>query len=158
MELVRDEAVDIIKEANKLAAEQKFYEAIDMLERGLTSYRDNRKIMYNLAKYYFKVNNFGKTVEHVGNYLAQDKKNKYAYYLGGAAFFRMMDYKNSILYLENALKIDQNFVEAHFALAITCRKKGDIDEAIRGFEKVVSLNPDHGQARFELSELRKLKK
>lgn len=155
LELSRDEAVDVIKAAKKLADEQKFYEAIDHLERGLAVYKDNRKIMYNLAKYYFRVNNYGKAVEYVGTYIGQDRKNKYAYYIGGAAYFQMMDYKNAVDFLENAVRIDPNFVNAHFALAMVYRKKGDAAEAIRCFERVLAVDPDNRMAQFELGELRK---
>ncbi|HPA72424.1 MAG TPA: SpoIIE family protein phosphatase, partial [Spirochaetota bacterium] len=155
LELARDEAVDVIKAAKKLADEQKFYEAIDHMERGLQVYKDNRKIMYNLAKYYFRVNNYGKAVEYVGNYIAQDRKNKYAYYIGGAAFYQMMDYKNAVDFLENAVRIDPNFVNAHFALAMVYKKKGDAAEALRSFERVLALDPDNRMAQFEATELRK---
>ncbi|MCX7680178.1 MAG: SpoIIE family protein phosphatase [Spirochaetes bacterium] len=157
LELVRDEAVDLIKKSQKLVSEQKIYEAIEILERGLTIFKDNRKLMYNLAKYYFKVNNYGKTVEYTGNYLKQDKTNKYVYYLGGAAFYQMFDYKNAAEYLENAVRIDPNFVNAHFALGMVYKKKGDRTEALRSFERVLALEPDNKIAQYELATLRKTK-
>ncbi len=155
MELTRDEAVDVIKAAKKLAEEQKYYEAIDQLERGLAAHKENRKLMYNLAKYYFRVNNYGKTVEYITSYIALDKKNKYAYYIGGAAFYQMMDYKNAIDFLDNSIRIDPNFVNAHVALAMVFKKKGETAEALRYFERILSLDPDNKIARFEVGELRK---
>lgn len=158
LELVRDEAVDLIKKAQKLALEQKIYEAIEILERGLTVFKDNRKLMYNLAKYYFRVNNYGKTVEYTSNYLKQDKTNKYAYYLGGAAYYQMFDYKNATEYLENAIRIDPNFVNAHLALGMVYKKKGDNAEALRSFERVLALEPDNKIAQYEVANLLKLKR
>jgi len=154
IELVRDEAVDVIKSANKLSDEKKYYEAIDHLERGLSLYPSNRKIIYNLAKNYFRVNNFGKTVEYVQNYIESDKKNKYAYYIGGAAYYQMMDYKNAVDFLEQAIRIDPNFVNGHFALAIAFKKGGRIDDAILSLEKVINLDPDNKIAHFELQKLK----
>ncbi|HPK44281.1 MAG TPA: SpoIIE family protein phosphatase, partial [Spirochaetota bacterium] len=81
IELARDEAVDIIKQSKKLIDEHKYYEAIDYLERSLTLYPNNRKLIYNLAKNYFRVNNFGKASELIEQYLEMDKRNKYAYYV-----------------------------------------------------------------------------
>lgn len=155
LELVRDEAVDLVKQARKLAEDHKIYEAIEVLERGLVVFKDNRKLIYNLAKYYFRVNNYGKTVEYTGNYLKQDKKNKYAYYLGGAAFYQMFDYKNAADFLENAVRLDPNFVNAHLALAMVYKKKGDLAEALRSFERVLALEPDNKIAQFEAGMLRK---
>ncbi len=155
IELVRDEAVEVVKAAKALSDEQKFYEAIQHLERGLSLYPNNRKILYNLAKNYFRVNNFGKTVEYVANYLSSDKKNKYAYYLGGAAYFQMMDYKNAIDYLEHAVLLDQNFANGYFALAMAYKKSGNVNAARASFEKTVNLDPDNKVAIFELQKLRR---
>jgi sigma-B regulation protein RsbU (phosphoserine phosphatase) len=157
IELARDEAVDIIKSARKLVSENKYYEAIDYLERGLNLYPENRKLLYNLAKNYFRVNNFGQTVESIKKYISSDKRNKYAFYVGGAAYYQMMDYRNSIELLEEALRIDQNFVNAHFALGMALKKTGAAADAMRCFERVVNLDPDNKMALYELSELRKTK-
>ncbi len=154
IELVRDEAVEVVKAAKALSDEQKFYEAIQHLERGLSLYPNNRKILYNLAKNYFRVNNFGKTVEYVANYLSSDRKNKYAYYLGGAAYFQMMDYKNAIDYLEQAVQLDQNFASGYFALAMAHKKNGNSEAARASFEKTVNLDPENKVAIFELQKFR----
>jgi len=155
VELARDEAVDVIKGARKLIDESKFYEAIDHLERGLSLYPDNRKLMYNLSKNYFRVNNYGKTVEFVGRYLEGDKRNKYAYYLGGAAYYKMMNYNGAIEFFEKALGIDPNFVNALFAAGMAYKRNRQNDDAVRSFEKVISIDPDNAYAAFELNELRK---
>ncbi|RPI98046.1 MAG: serine/threonine-protein phosphatase, partial [Spirochaetales bacterium] len=56
VELARDAAVDIIKNSKKLVVENRYYEAIEHLERGLSLYPENKKLLYNLAKNYFRVN------------------------------------------------------------------------------------------------------
>ncbi len=155
IELARDEAVDIIRSAKKLVDQQKFYEAIEHLERGLSLYPGNTKILYNLSKYYFRVNNYGKTVEYIQKYVEKDKRNKFAYYIGGAAFYQMMDYKNAIEYLEQATKIDPNFTNAYFAAGLAYKKKGAEDDALRCFEKSLSLDPDNKYAQHEIYDLKK---
>lgn len=155
IELARDEAVDIIRQSKKLVSEHKYYEAIDYLERSLTLYQDNRKLLYNLAKNYFRVNNYGKTVECVEKYVDMDKRNKYAYYVGGAAYYQMMNYENSIRYLEKAQSLDPNFTNALFALGMAYKKSGKLDDALRTFERVVNIDPDSKMALFEINEIRK---
>jgi tetratricopeptide (TPR) repeat protein len=156
-ELARDAAVDIIKNSKKLVSENRHYEAIEHLERGLSLYPDNRKLLYNLAKNYFRVNNYARTIETIQSYIEADKRNKYAYYIAGAAYYQMMDYQNSIYMLEEAVRIDQNFSNAHFALGMSHKKRENRDEAIRCFEKVINLDADNKLALYELSELRKAK-
>ena len=125
IELARDEAVTIIKDAKKLISSHKFYEAIELLEGGLKRYPGNQKLLYNLSKNYFRVNNFNKAVQHIEKYVANDKRNKYAFYIAGASYYQMMDYVNAIEYFERALGIDSNFSNALFALGMTYKKKGE---------------------------------
>lgn len=153
IELTRDEAVDIIKNAKKLVDSHKYYDAIDLLEKGLEQFRDNQKILYNLAKNCFRVNDYEKAVVNIDQYIANDKRNKYAYYIGGASYYQLADYKKSIEQFERAVELDPNFVNAHFAMAMSYKKMGDRVEAVRTFEKVVNIDPDNKMALFELREL-----
>lgn len=155
IELIRDEAIDIIKSAKKLAHDNKIDEAIDYLERGLRLYSENRKLLYNLAKYYFQVNDFKKTIGCIEKYISYDKRNKFAYYIGGAAYYQIRKYQNSIDLLEGAVRIDPNFINAHFALGMSYKNIGDQESAIKAFEKTVNLDSDNRIALHELAELRK---
>jgi len=155
IELARDEAVDIIKQSKKLIDEHKYYEAIDYLERSLTLYPNNRKLIYNLAKNYFRVNNFGKASELIEQYLEMDKRNKYAYYVGGAAYYQMMNYDKAIQLLERAQSIDPNFTNALFALGMAYKKMGMFQDALQIFERVANIDPDNKMALFEINEIRK---
>lgn len=157
VELARDEAVDIIKTSKRLVAENKYYEAIDHIERGLSLYPDNRKLMYNLAKSHFRVNNYEQAAECIRRYTEHDKRNKYAYYIGGAAYYQMGDFNSAVEMLENAMGLDQNFVNAVFALGMAYKKMRNRPEAARCFERVVTLDPDNKLALYELSELKKSK-
>ncbi len=155
IELARDETVDIIKQAKKLIDEHKYYEAIDYLERSLALYPNNRKLIYNLAKNYFRVNNFGKASELIEQYLEMDKRNKYAYYVGGAAYYQMMNYEKAIQLLEKAQSIDSNFTNALFALGMAYKKIGMYQDALHVFERVANIDPDNKMALFEINEIRK---
>jgi len=155
IELARDEAVDIIKQAKKLIDEHKYYEAIDYLERSLALYPNNRKLIYNLAKNYFRVNNFGKSSELIEQYLEMDKRNKYAYYVGGAAYYQMMNYEKAIQLLEKAQSLDPNFTNALFALGMAYKKVGMYQDALQIFERVANIDPDNKMALFEINEIRK---
>ena len=158
IELARDEAVDQIKNSKKLVDSHKYFDAIDILEKGLEKHRDNQKILYNLSKNYFRVNNFTKALEYIERYLAIDKRNKFAFYISGASYYQTMDYKKSVENFERALELDPNFINALFAMAMAYKKKGDKNDAIRTFEKVASIDPDNKMALFELRELSSEKK
>ncbi len=153
IELARDEAVDIIKNARKLVDSHKYNEAIELLEKSLERFKDNQKILYNLAKNHFRVNNFDRAVEYVEKYLSRDKRNKYAYYINGASHFQIGDYKKAVEQFERAVELDPNFINAFFAMAMSHKKSGNTAEARRTFERVVNIDPDNKMALFELREL-----
>jgi len=155
IELARDETVEIIKKANSLIEKKNYYEAIDYLERGLTLYPNNRKLLYNLAKNYFRVTDYKKTIEHIEKYLKTDRRNKYAFYVGGSALYMLLDYTSAIDYFEHSLRIDPNFVNALFALGMAYKKTGQHEEAIKNFEKVVNIDPENKIAWYELNQMRK---
>lgn len=154
IELARDEAVDIIKNAKKLINIHKYYEAIELLEKGLEKYPGNQKLLYNLSKNFFRVNNYGKSAQVMQKYLEHDKRNKFAFYVCGSAFYQLAEYTKAIAYFESALDIDQNFVNALFAQGMSFKKMGDTPNAEKCFERVVAIDPDNKMALFELKELR----
>lgn len=156
IELARDEAVDIIKQSNRLVSTHKYYEAIELLEEADAKHPENQKILYNLAKNYFRINNFIKSSEIIEKYLKRDKRNKYAYYISGASSYQNRDYKTAVESYEKAVDIDHNFVNAIFALGMCYKKIGDKQKAVSSFERVVNIAPDNKMAMFELKELSKL--
>ncbi len=153
IELARDEAVDLIKNAKKLVSTHKYNEALEILQHGLEKFPGNQKILYNLAKNYFRVNNYARTIELISQYLENDERNKYAFYIAGAANYQMYDYQRAIEMFEKAVDLDTNFVNAMFALGMAHKKSDNQEEAIKSFERVVNLDPDNKMALFELSEL-----
>ena len=158
IELARDEAVSIIKDSKHLVNSHKYYEAIEALEKGLVRYPDNQKILYNLGKNYFRVNNYSRAVAVTEKYLEKDKRNKYAFYLCGASYYQMMDYTNAVDFFDRALDLDGNFSNALFALGMTYKKKGDIENAVKTFERVINIDPDNKMTLYEIKEIREGKK
>lgn len=153
IELVRDEAIDLIKNAKRLISSHKYQEAIGVLEKGLNQYPDNQKILYNLAKNYFRVNDYGKAIRSIETYTAADTMNKNAYYIGGAAHYQLGDFDIALEYFEKALVLDQNFVNVLFAMGMAHKKKGDVENARQAFERVVSIDPDNRMAMFQIRSM-----
>ncbi|MBN2079162.1 MAG: SpoIIE family protein phosphatase [Spirochaetes bacterium] len=153
IELVRDEAIDLIKNAKRLISSHKYQEAIEVLEKGLKQYPDNQKILYNLAKNYFRVNDYGKAIRSIENYTAADTMNKNAYYIGGAAHYQLGDFDIALEYFEKALVLDPNFVNVLFAMGMAHKKKGDVENARQAFERVVSIDPDNRMAMFQIRSM-----
>ena len=157
IELSRDEAVDIVKNSKKLLNSHQYYEAIQLLENGLMKYPDNQKILYNLTKNYFRVNNYSKAVQYIEKYIENDKRNKYAFYIGGSCYYQLMDYKMAAEMFDKSLELDPNFVNALFAQGMAYKKTGNRDMAVKIFERVINLDTDNKMALFELKLLKEKK-
>ncbi|MBP7738808.1 MAG: SpoIIE family protein phosphatase [Spirochaetes bacterium] len=153
LELARDEAVDIIKNSKRLINAHQYQEASEVLEKGFKKYPENQKILYNLAKNYFRVNSFRKAIDRIQAYIENDKMNKNAYYIGGASYYQLGDFENAITYFDKALEIDPGFVNALFAMGMALKKKGDEDGAVTLFEKVINIDPDNKMAMFEIRSI-----
>ncbi len=153
IELVRDEAIDLIKDAKRLISSHKYQEAIQVLEKGLAQYPDNQKIHYNLAKNYFRVNDYGKAIRSIEAYTGADPMNKNAFYIGGAAHYQLGDFDVALEYFEKALELDQNFVNALFAMGMAYKKKDEAEKARQAFNRVISIDPDNRMAMFQIRSL-----
>lgn len=155
IELVKDETVNIIKQIKTLSVENKIEESIDLLKNGLAKYPDNKKLLYNLAKNYFKLNKFDNVIDTITKYLNTDKENKFAYYLGGTAYYQIQQNEKALEFFNKAISLDPNFSNAIFAAGMVYKKNGQIAEAREKFRKVVNIDSDNKMAVFELQELDK---
>ena len=94
-------------------------------------------------------------VDCIERYIDNNKSNKFAYYIGGAAYFQTENIERAMEFLEEAITLDPNFTNALFALAMAYKKQNRIDEAILFLEKVVNIDEDNKRAIVELNLLRK---
>ncbi len=150
IELARDEAVNMVKQSRKMVSSHEYYKAIELLEESLNKFPGNQKILYNLGKNYFRVNDYNKCIQIIERYLEHDKRNKYAYYISGAAYYQIMDIENAVKHLERAVDLDSHFVNALFSLGMAHKKAGDTEKAERTFNRVIDIDSDNKMALFEL--------
>lgn len=157
VELVADEAIEIVKNSKKLINNHKYLDAIEILENGLEKFPDNQKILYNLGKNYFRVNNYNRAVQILEKYIRKDKKNKFAFYVNGASYYQLMDFKNAIENFIAAVQIDPNMSNALFALGMAYKNFGDYDSAVQTFERVINIDADNKMALFEIKQIEKIR-
>ncbi len=157
VELVSDEAIEIVKSSKKLINSHKYLDAIEILENGLEKYPENQKLLYNLGKNYFRVNNYNRAVQILEKYIRKDKKNKFAFYVNGASYYQLMDFKNAIENFIAAVQIDPNMSNALFALGMAYKNFGDYDAAVQTFERVINIDADNKMALFEIKQIEKIR-
>jgi len=157
VELVFDEAVEIIKSSRKLINNHKYLDAVKFLENGLVKYPDNQKILYNLGKGYFRIKNYDKSIQLLDRYIKKDKNNKYAFYINGAAHYQMMNYGKAADNFAEAAAIDPNMTDALLALGMSYKNLDEHDAAIKSFERVININAGNKIALFEIRQIKKLR-
>ena len=92
---------------------------------------------------------------YIEKYLENDKRNKFAFYICGACYYQMMDYKSAVENYEKSLEIDPNFTDALFASGMAYKKMKKKEQAVRDFEKAINIDPENKMALFELKQLDK---
>jgi tetratricopeptide (TPR) repeat protein len=65
--------------------------------------------------------------------------------------FEKLEYKKSQVILNEIIESDDNNVEAFFLLANIFHINGEIGKAVKAFNKVLTLNPEHTDAAISLS-------
>lgn len=67
--------------------------------------------------------------------------------------FEKLEYKKSLVILNEIIESDDHNVDAFFLLANIFHINGEIGKAIKAFNKVLTLNPEHTDAAISLSVL-----
>ena len=78
-----------------------------------------------------------------------DEKSKLPLYAElGNTYLQLKRYKPAEIVLKDALKIDPNFINAHYGLAGAYLNQNKIEEALIELEKVIELAPDSQEANY----------
>ncbi|MGA2888179.1 MAG: tetratricopeptide repeat protein [Terracidiphilus sp.] len=78
---------------------------------------------------------------------------KHKYLESGQRYSAQGKDREAAIQFSNALKIDKNFAEAHYALAQTYVHMGALSAAYGEFQRTVNLQPDNLKARIDLGNL-----
>ncbi len=85
--------------------------------------------------------------------MSDPESRKKKFLANGNKYYEKGKYREASIMFRNALKEDARFGEAHYRLALTAMKLGQIREALGAFQRVVELQPDNLDAFRQLSDL-----
>ncbi len=85
--------------------------------------------------------------------MSDPESRKKKFVANGNKYYEKGKYREASIMFRNALKEDARFGEAHYRLALTAMKLGQIREAIGAFQRVVELQPDNLDAFRQLSDI-----
>lgn len=78
---------------------------------------------------------------------------KQKYLESGKRYAKEGKYKEATIQFSNALRVDHNFADAHYQLALTYLRMGSAMPAYAELSRAVALRPDNLQARIDLGNL-----
>jgi tetratricopeptide (TPR) repeat protein len=75
------------------------------------------------------------------------------YLESGERYYEKGDYRSAAIQFDNAIQADSSFADAHYWKARTEMKTQDLPTALQEYQTTIQLNPNHTNARLELSKL-----
>ena len=138
--------------ADNLFKEKKYKEATNIYEEILKDNPNLISVKNNLALCYEGLGEFNKAIELLKSFL--DTKPEAVFFNNiGRIYFRIKDYNNSIIYLENSLKINNNQIaiielltDSYNHLNLSNKIVKLLDNSIKNFSKNRFLNGCFGKS------------
>ncbi len=76
----------------------------------------------------------------------------------GMARYDKKDTENALKSFREAIKIDPNFAQAYYSIAVIFDEQKKIDEALSYYEKTLKADPNYAKAYFNIATLYELRR
>ncbi|MGB3465086.1 MAG: tetratricopeptide repeat protein [Cyclobacteriaceae bacterium] len=136
------EISEILKEGAELAGNGHFQEAVDKYKAGLKKDPKNAELLYNQAKAYFKLKDFGKAVSNFDTILTGDSNNADIISERAVLFHHMGDNKKALAELDRAAALEPGNPFRYSSRAWIKAALKDIEGAIADYDKAIQLDPE----------------
>lgn len=103
----------------------------------------NTEYLMALADVAFKTFQIKKASDSFEKVVKLDPKNKDAYLKLSELYFYIKGYQKSLLYSNEALKLDKNLVRAYYLRGFAYKEMGDTAKAVSSFNTVIDLQNDY---------------
>lgn len=118
--------------------------AVDYYDNALRIRPNSTEALYDKAKYYQDVKDFDNASMVYQMLLKTDSTYKNAYFnLGVIHLINDKKYDEAIHYFNRAVRFDDKYVEAYYALGSCYQAKGDSKKATENYGIALQLNPDY---------------
>jgi len=132
--------------------------ALEYFEKA-EKYIDIPNLPKNFALIYLKKGQLDKAVIKLKQAISyqSDEKSMFPLYSElGNTYLQLKRYKPAEIAFKNALKINSDFVNAHYGLAGAYLNQNKIEEALVELQKVIELAPDSQEANYARNTLQKI--
>ena len=107
----------------------------------------------NLGVLKISMNNYSEAEYYLEKALAIDESSGLAHYLLGRAYFLQKKLDDALAALEQGLTHDPGNAKAHNCVGVISTRKGWVSRAELAFTNAVSIDPEYGDAHFNLAVL-----
>ena len=107
----------------------------------------------NLGVLKIAMKNFSESEYYLNKALAIDSASGLAHYLLGRTYFLQNKLDDALQSLEEGLTYDPQNAKAHNCVGVISTRKGWVERAQRAFTNAVSIDPEFGDAHFNLAVL-----
>lgn len=76
-----------------------------------------------------------------------------SYFQSGKKYYQQEKYADAAIEFQNAVKIDNRFVQGYYYLGLTRRERGNLQGAFQAFSKVLEIDPKQTPASLQLGSL-----
>lgn len=147
------ELSQIQKSARLDFVEGRFLEAEQGYEQYLKYRPNNVPCLCNLALVNITVKRYDEAQEHLKKAIEIDGNSGAAHYLLGRTYFVQGRHDDALTSLETGLTHDPKNPKAHNCVGVIASQKGWVDRAEDSFNEAVKIDPDFGDAHFNLAVL-----
>ena len=150
---------EVYYDIGKILEIKEFYGvSLEYFEKA-AKYIDHPDLPQDFALIYLKKGQLDKAaikLKQAISYQENEKSMLPLYAELGNTYLQLKRYKPAEIVLKDALKIDPNFINAHYGLAGAYLNQNKIEEALVELEKVIELAPDSREANYARNTLQKI--
>jgi len=135
----------------KILQNKEFYNLSQEYLENAAKYVDHPDLPQDLSLVYLKkglLDEAAIKLKQAISYQSNEKSKLPLYAELGNTYLQLKKYKSAEIVLKDALKIDPDFINAHYGLAGVYLNQSKTDEALVELQKVIELAPDSQEAKY----------
>ncbi|MCX6166257.1 MAG: tetratricopeptide repeat protein, partial [Ignavibacteriae bacterium] len=148
------EVEDVIKYAKVNVQLRNFIDAYSLFDKAIKMDSTDSRIYYEYGKAYFKGENYENAVLYLkkANELGMNERSVYLF--TGFSNFYLKKYEDALANFQDAVKADETFVLSYSWIAKCYIVLLKNDEAIKIYEKILTIDPGNEEAKDKLARLK----
>ncbi|WP_109829981.1 tetratricopeptide repeat protein [Reichenbachiella versicolor] len=135
-----------ISKGDKFFGQKNYKEAIVAYTEYLKLHPNHIQSLYNRGRSYEELHQNDKAEKDFLEVIEVDKKNTSARLSLAELKYKAKDFEKARFYAEEAVKLKDDLATAHFWLGRAYHQLGEFDEAMKGYNDAIALDPNLGNA------------